>query len=212
MGAGRPDMFPRVSTRRRTLWGTALVVAGLAGLAALVLMAFPLGGSEDPAGSGEPRITAPEPDRPVLEPDPPPVRGEAEVVEIVDLSITDSRLVHAGSGANDPVPVDDDAVSARVEALTAWLDRHLTDLQEGGDGLVADVGLAGSAEVGTLAGSGTLLRSRSATYAFTLGVRGAPEWILVDVAVLDRLGDRHTATFAFTGAAEPDLQAVERAS
>lgn len=193
-----------MTVRRRTLLGSGLLVAGLVGLAALVIAVFVFTGDSVPEPPTEALAPPPAP------PPPPPVEGDAELAEVVDLSMTGSRVVHAGTAENEPVPVDQEAVEARVATLTAWLDEHLTSLQKHGDGLVAEVGLAGPAGAGDLAGSGEAVDE--ARYDFTVGVRGEPEWVRVDVEVTTRDGDTHAATFAFTGAAEPELQAVEARS
>lgn len=181
--------------------GIGLLIAGLVGLAALVVVAFVLPGDEP----------EPEPEPPAAEPEPPPpppaVEGEAELAEIVDLSATGTGLVASGSGADAAVDVDHDAVDALVAALADWLDEHLTDLQGRGDGLVAEVGLQGPSEVGDLAGSGTVVEE--ATYRMAVGARGGPEWARVVVEVTDEDGGTHEAVFAFTGEAEPALQGVE---
>lgn len=185
--------------------GIGLLIAGLVGLAALVVVVFVLTGDE-PEPEPEPPVAEPEPE-PEPPPPPPPVEGEAELAEIVDLSATGTGLVASGSGADAPVDVDHDAVDALVASLAAWLDDHLTDLQDRGDGLVAGVGLQGPDGVGDLAGSGTVVEQ--ATYRMAVGARGGPEWARVVVEVTDEDGGTHEAVFAFVAEDEPVLQGVE---
>ena len=126
---------------------------------------------------------------------------------MVDLSITGSDLVAAGSDDDAPVSVDDEAVDGLVAAIAQWLDAHLNDLQDGGDGHVEEVGLLGATGTGDLAGAGEVIAT--ADYTFHLGVRGTPEWVNVQVRVVTEDDDEHVADFAFTGHEEPELQGVE---
>ena len=190
-----------------------MLVAGLVGLAALVVAVFVLAGDDEPP----PDDAVTWPISPLLEPppepepeEPDPVAGSAELAELIDLSITGSRLVAPGSSADEPVPVDEDAVDERIAAITEWLDAHLTDLQAEGEGLAAEVGLAGAPEAAHLAGPGAVIDE--ATYRFFVGVRGEPEWLRVQVAVVTDEGEQHVAVFGFTGRAEPELQGVEARS
>jgi hypothetical protein len=199
-----------VTDRRRTLLGSGMLVAGLVGLAALVVAVVVFTGGDEPP----PDDAVTWPISPLLEPPPEPepeepdaVAGAAEVREVIDLSVTGSGLVGSGSSADERVPVDEGAVDAVVEAITEWLDAHLTDLQAEGDGLVADVGLVGAPEAADLAGPGAIIDE--ATYQFFVGVRGEPEWVRVQVVVVTEEGDQHVAVFGFTGRAEPELQGVE---
>jgi hypothetical protein len=216
VGAVRADDLRRaplpsasVNTRRRTLLGSGLLVAGLIGLAAVVVLAFVLGGDPEPEPEPEPPAAEPEPEpEPEAEPEAPaPVQGEAELAEIVDLSATGTGLAHPGSSGDQAVEVNHDRVDALVAAIAEWLDAHLTDLQDGGDGLVADVGLQGPEGVGDLAGSGTVVEA--ASYRMSVGARGSPEWARVVVTVTAEDGGEHKATFAFTGRRDLELQAVQ---
>ena len=194
-------------TGRRTLLGSGLLVAGLVGLAALVIALVVLTGDDPvPETEPEPPVAEPEPE-PEPDPEPDPVEGETEVAEVVDLSITGTRLVHPGSADHEQVPVDEEALDALVDAIADWLDEHLTDLQDGGEGLVAGAGLAGPQDAGDLAGPEEIIED--ASYVFRVGVRGQPEWARVDVEVITDDGEEHAAVLAFTGREEPDLQAVE---
>ena len=193
------------------LLGSGLLVAGLVGLAALVVAVFVITDDEPPPDDAvtwpiSPLLQALAPEVPE-EPEPTPVEGEVEVAEIADLSITESRLVAPGSAENEPVPVDEEAVDALVAAIAAWLDEHLTDLQADGEGRVAEVGLVGPEGTGDLAGPGAVVET--AAYTFIVGARGGPEWVRVRVEVTTEDGDEHAAIFAFTGHEEPELQGVE---
>ena len=187
-----------------------MLVAGLVGLAALVVAVVVLTGDDGPPPDDavtwpiSPLLVPPEPPEP---PEPDAVAGTSELAELIDLSVTDSGLVASGSSDNEPVPVDDDAVEERIAAITEWLDAHLTDLQAEGEGLAAEVGLLGAPEAAHLAGPGAVIDE--ATYRFFVGVRGEPEWLRVNVEVTTEEGEQHAAAFAFTGSAEPELQGVE---
>jgi hypothetical protein len=187
--------------------GIGLLIAGLVGLAALVVVVFVLTGDE-PEPEPEPPVAEPEPEpEPEPPPPPPPVEGDAELAEIVDLSVTGTGLVASGSSADAPVDIDHDAVDALVATIAGWLDAHLTDLQDRGDGLVAEVGLQGPEGVGDLAGSGTVIEQ--ANYRMAVGARGGPEWARVVVEVTDEDGGTHEAVFAFVAEDEPALTGVE---
>ena len=187
-----------------------MLVAGLVGLAALVVAVVVFTGDDGPPPDDavtwpiSPLLVPPEP------PEPDAVAGSSELAELIDLSVTDSGLVASGSSANEPVPVDDAAVEERIAAITEWLDAHLTDLQAEGEGLAAEVGLLGTPEAAHLAGPGAVIDE--ATYRFFVGVRGEPEWLRVQVAVVTDEGEQHVAVFGFTGRAEPELQGVEARS
>jgi hypothetical protein len=179
-----------VDTSRRTLLGSSLVIAGLIGLAVLVVVSVVLLGGED---APEPEVTAPpeepEPEPPEPEPEPPePVEGSTELLGVRDLSVTGSRLVHSGTDADARVAIDQDAVEALIEDLAGWIDDHLTQLQDGEDGLVADAEVTGPDGLAELAGPADLVDE--ASYAFVIGARGEPEWAEVTVRVT--LEDRST--------------------
>jgi hypothetical protein len=172
-----------VDTSRRTLLGSSLVIAGLIGLAALVVVSVVLLGGEDPP---EPEVTAPpeepEPEPVEPEPEPPePVEGATELLGVRDLSVTGSRLVHRGTGADARVEIDEGEVEALIEDLAAWIDDHLTQLQDGEAGLVADAEVTGPDGLAELAGPADLVDE--ASYAFVIGARGEPEWAEVTVRV-----------------------------
>lgn len=185
-----------------------MLIVGLVGLAALVVTVFVLSGEEEPP----PDDAVTWPVSPLLEPPPPPdeVAGAVELAEVVDLSVTGTGLAVQGSGADERVPIDEGAVDEVVTAIAGWLDAHLTDLQEEGEGLVTEVGLTGPPEAGQLAGPGAIIDE--ATYRFSVGARGGPEWVRVVVEVVTEEGEEHAAVFGFTGRAEPELQAVEARS
>jgi hypothetical protein len=209
--SSRPQPLPSaaVDTSRRTLLGSSLVIAGLIGLAALIVVAVVLlGGGDDP----EPEVTAPpeeapEPEPPEEpEPEPPePVEGEAELLGIRDLSISGTQLVHPGSGDDAPVEIDEGEAETLMEDLVSWLDEHLTQLQDGHGGLVAEAGLTGPDGVGDLAGPADLVDE--ASYAFVIGVRGEPEWAEVLVEVTREDGSSRAARMVFDPGRE--LMAVQ---
>jgi hypothetical protein len=188
-----------VNTSRRTLLGKSLVIAGLIGLAALVVVSVVLlGGEDDPA----PEVTAPpeepepEPEPPEPEPEPPaPVEGTSELLGVRDLSVTGSRLVHSGTSADARVEIDQGEVEALIEDLTAWLDDHLTQLQDGEDGLVADAEVTGPDGLAELAGPADTVDE--ASYAFVVGARGEPEWAEVTVRVAREDGSTRRARLVF---------------
>lgn len=138
----------------------------------------------------------------VVEPEPPEdVAGTVTEVTVTDLSETNSGLHRDGSEADQPVPVDQDAVEATVAATTAWLDAHLTDVQSGGEGRVVEAGLEGDVTVVSGALTGPEHPVTDASYVITLGARGSPEWVRASVTV-ERAGGSTTATFVFVPGGE----------
>jgi hypothetical protein len=195
-----------VDISRRTLLGSSLVIAGLIGLAALVVVTVILLGGDDP----EPEVTAPpeepaEPEEPP-EPEPPePVEGSYELMGVRNLSITGTRLVRPGSRDDARVAVDETEVELLLEDLAAWLDEHLTQLQDGEAGLVADADLTGPDGLADLAGPADVVER--ATYRFVVAARGEPEWAEATVRVTREDGSVRRARLVFD--ADRELLAVQ---
>jgi hypothetical protein len=180
------------------------MIAGLVGLAILVVMTVLLLNREDP----QPEMVEPEPveEPEEVEPEPPePVEGTAELVDVRDLSVTGTRLVQPGSDADAAVPLDEDAIETFVEDLTAWLDEHLTQLQDGEDGLVRQASLTGDEAIADLAGPADLVEG--AEYRFVVGARGEPEWAEATVEVSREDGSSRAARLVFD--ADRELLGVE---
>lgn len=147
-------------------------------------------GEPGPAPGAGP-TDAPESEAPLSD-----VVGTVEEVSVTDLSISGGGLYPDGSSADAPVATDDEAVSSAVDEARAWLDAHLTDVQAGGPGRAEVPELVGDAGPVSTGLAGPDHRVTEATYTFTVGVRGAPEWVQSDV-VVDREDGRMTATFVF---------------
>jgi hypothetical protein len=147
----------------------------------------------EPAPASAPVDPSPEPT-----PEPPTeVGGEVVDLVVADLSVANSGLFRDGGERDVTVPADEAAIDTHVTAAASWLDTHLTDLQEGGAGLVAAAGLTGDpAELS----EGLAAPDRpvdAARYQFTVGARGAPEWLRASVTLV-RDGEADvTATFVF---------------
>jgi hypothetical protein len=190
-----------------------LIISTLIALAAVVVLGVVLSASRsvpEPAPGPPPTAAEPEPEsEPELGPEPPPpVEGDHEVVEVVDLSVTGSGLYRAGTGSDTRIGMDDGAVSAFAAAMAAWLDDHLTDLQDGGEGAAVGAGLTGPTEVVQLTDPQHPVAS--ATYRVRIGARGAPEWGEVEVLVTRDDGSERTATLAFLpGEVHPLLIAAQ---
>ncbi|WP_052665400.1 hypothetical protein [Nitriliruptor alkaliphilus] len=167
-------------------------------LSCALTAALAVGCTSDPA----PRSIE-EPERPPeveqVEPEPEPlqdVEGTVDEVVVTDLSVTESGLYRDGSEGDAPVPIDQAAIDAAVAEATAWLDTHITDVQSGGSGNLEDVALSGDpADVaGGLANPDHPVVS--ASYLFTIGALGVPEWVRVSVTVTREDGVM-PATFVF---------------
>lgn len=148
-------------------------------------------------GSDQPDASpTPAPDVPTRPPPPEDVAGVVDEVTVNDLSISGSGLYPDGSGKDEPVPVDQDAVDATVAAAVDWMDRHLTDLQDGGDGLVVEAGLEGDPAPVSQGMAGPDHPVTQAEYVVTVGARGTPEWVRVSV-IADREDGSMSANFVF---------------
>ena len=114
----------------------------------------------------------------------------------MDLSTHDTGLFGAKKKANQPVPVDDDAVDAFVAEIKGFFDEHFDDLQEGGPGLLAELPLQGDLDI---VGPGLVSDTRwveHARYAMEVGIRGKPEWARVRVTLWRDDETRVRAQFA----------------
>jgi hypothetical protein len=188
----------------------ALLAAGLSVLAVLaVSIAIVLSGDDSPPPpEPAPELTAapvpmPEPEP---EPPPPPVSGQVEEVVLVDVSVSGRQVFGDRMPQDEPIEPDEETVEALTTAVTAWLDEHLTDLQDGGTGLTG-AALEGSHETMVLTHPDAPVEQ--AVYAFTVYVRGAAEWASVTATVTRTDGEQRTATFAFLPGEPPDLVAAE---
>lgn len=195
--------------RSRPAW---IFSAGLVVVASLVLgVALAIATEPAPEVIDAVPLREPEPfpvPEPEPEPEPPsPVEGEIADIEVSDMSATGSRLFHEGSDGDEPVPVDDDAVEEFVTAMAAWLDAHLTDLQDDGPGLVE--GLAGDTEPVAAGLSNPDAPVETATYRFLIAARGTPEWGSVVVAVHRGRGVTQQARYTFVPGKQLTLVAAE---
>lgn len=152
---------------------------------------------------------------------PPPeelsVQGEVEVTEV---GLSNGPVVFTpGTPEHTPPPTDPDSRDRWVEETRAWLDRHLSDLEDGGEGLLADVAADGLLEqdqaVVDALTTGLASAERpvnGARYDLVLGVDGEVDWVRATVHASGEGGER-VAEFVFTtgeqltlvaGAAEPE--------
>lgn len=204
-------------TARRAVAGRR--AAGAAVAAALLLGTAGCAGNNDPA-EADPEMTplATESDlaapSPSPSPTPPPVipvRGERhpESVDVGDGSVL---------GADDRSEVDEAAIVAFADAIFAWLDAHLTDVQSGGAGHLAEVlpdGLAPEdptvvpALTSALASPGQPVAG--ARYDLTAYHDSGPQFATVVVTLDDPTGTTRTATLVFAPASDgsPELVLAE---
>lgn len=150
------------------------------------------------ACSSAPPVTSP---LAVAPPSPPgPVYGEANI-DVVSSS-AGPIVFH-----NRPAPPPDDAaIAAFAAGLVGWLDRHLTDLQAGGPGLLNEVaapGLLDGASAGPVtAVTGALASPQrpvaNAFYHVVVAQEGPPLWARVNVTVQALEGAPAYAGFVFT--------------
>jgi hypothetical protein len=195
---------------------SSLIISALIALAAVVVLGVALlvsRGEREPEPTTAPTAptapsASPEPE-PEPEPEPPaPVEGGYELTEVVELSATGTGLYAAGTGGDAPVVTDDAAVTDFVAAMAIWLDDHLTDLQDGGEGAAASAGLSGPIEVVHLTDPEHPVAA--ASYLVRVGARGDPEWGEVQVSVERQDGSVRTATLALLpGEDAPRLVAAE---
>lgn len=157
----------------------------------------------------------PPPSPPGIAPESPagPVRGQANVGVV---SSSAGPIVFHDQPAPPP---DDVAVAGFAAAVVGWLDRHLTDLQGGGPGLLAEVAapglLAGApAEAVTAATHALASPERpvaNASYHVIVAQEGLPLWARVNVTVASPDGLTSSAGFVFTPGPPPVLIAAQGA-
>jgi hypothetical protein len=200
-------MAPRPLVRSRH--GRVLAVA----CAALVLTGCG-GRTQAPPASAPSPTASPAPDpEPTPAPEetftPRPVEGDLADVEVWDLSPTDSGLYRSGTAGDARREVDGAGLERFATGMARWVDAHLTDLQDGGEGGDPGTVLEGPPEALHLADADhPVVRAR---YLARVGTRGTPEWgeLRVSVRLLD--GSERTATLAFVpGSDGVVLVAAER--
>ncbi len=164
----------------------------LPAVTAAVLAALTLAACSSPAPPTSPG-TAIAPSR------PGPVRGQVHR-EVVSSS-AGPIVFH-----NHPAPPPDSrAVEAFTAAVAGWLDRHLSDLQAGGPGLLAEVAapglLAGAPSEPVTAVTGALASPQrpvsQAVYQVVVAQEGPPLWARVNITVQPEGGPPATAGFVF---------------
>lgn len=114
--------------------------------------------------------------------------------------IVDAQLVSTASGplvfpagdprATDP-PADTAAADTLIRQVTEWVDRHLTDLQAGGPGKLAEVaapGLLETADPEVLRALTSLVDpthpAQQVSYRVIVGHLGGPQWAEVTATVV----------------------------
>lgn len=140
-------------------------------------------------------------------PSPSPTRSRVET-EPVDGEV-DVQLVPVANDEtvwNRPPPEPDSAaVDAVVDRVRAWLDGHLSDVQEGGEGGFDDVaapGLLDGVAPTTVAAVTSALASpdrpvHRAAYGLQVAHGGAPQWVRASVHVTSKDGTMRSAQFIF---------------
>lgn len=132
-------------------------------------------------------------------PGPEPVDGDV-AVEV--RSVSPNPVVYSGGQAPD---IDRRAVRRFSADVATWLDDHLTDLQHGDAGNLADVaakGLIASGDARLVETVTTALASperhvAAARYRFLVAAEAEPEWLRATVITEDRDGEVATAQFVF---------------
>jgi hypothetical protein len=140
-------------------------------------------------------------DPPAADPDGPAVQGE---VTVRDMSVSNGPVVFTpGDPDHEPPETDAEDRERWVEAAVSWLDRHLSDLEEGGSGLLDEVAMGGMLdgdESAVAAISSDLASSErpvdAAAYELLVAVDGDVQWIRALVRTSTRDGDAET-TFVF---------------
>ncbi|MTV24847.1 hypothetical protein FTX61_05365 [Nitriliruptoraceae bacterium ZYF776] len=173
---------------------------GAAAALLVAVVATGCGGEAEVAPDPEPPVVTAPPPEPEPEPEPvapAPVRGEVVQETLEDTSIAGSGLYPDGSGPDAAPSVDQDAVDAAVEAATAWLDAHLTELHDGGPGRIREAGFTGDLARVTTGLASPERPVLAATYSVVVGTREAPEYVRVGVTVTREDGTNAGATFVF---------------
>lgn len=155
----------------------------------------------------------PPPSPPAVTPPTPsaPVRGQ---VSIGVISASAGPIVFHDQPAPPP---DDIAVAGFAAAVAGWLDRHLTDLQAGGPGLLAEVaapGLLVGAPPEQMRAATQALTSperpvMNAFYHVIVAQEGLPLWARVNLTVTSAEGTTSRAGFVFTPGPPPVLIAAQ---
>lgn len=143
----------------------------------------------------------------VAAPAPAPSPTPPEILPITSTRNVFTRSVNSGAviDRSSPAAADEAAVAALAEHVSTWLDAHLDDLQNGGEGRLADVaapGLIAAGDEALLAGVTSVLTSaadpvRDAVYDLEVGHDGAPRWLRARIQVERASGDRSGATLVF---------------
>jgi hypothetical protein len=131
--------------------------------------------------------------KPTAPPEPDPVAG---VVTLTVESVSNTRPLGLGSAR----AADDEAIQGAVDAIAAWLDRHLDLLQRGGDGALVDIAADGLADPDGHATTALASADRhvaSAAYLVTVLHDGAPQLVAVEVTVIHRDGGTAAAELLF---------------
>jgi hypothetical protein len=184
-----------------------LLVSAVLVVAAVVVLAVVYLASRS-APEPEPTAAPTSEQEPEPEPEPPArVTGEYELAAIRDVSVHGRRVFGSSMPQDAPVTHDEGAVGAFVDQMAAWIDHHLTDLQEGGEGLVAGSGLVGPHEGLTLTDPDHPVEL--AQYAMVVYAREAPEWARTNVVVARTDGSVLTADLVFLPGEQPALIAAE---
>jgi hypothetical protein len=211
----RSPVLPAVE-RRRLLAIVGAIVAVVLAVIAVLLLRSP---EEIPIAEPE-RTPTPQPTPTPITHEP--VQGEAEVETVV---VSEGPIFFRAADQRSAAPeTDRAAVDAFLEAITGWLDGHLTDLQDGGGGRLEEVAVDGLLDGGDAeVALGQHLTSfaapvETASYRLVVAVDGPPEWahVRVDLVVLasDAEGGEHreeerSAEFVFVpGEAVPSLLAA----
>ena len=129
-----------------------------------------------------------------------PVAGAAQVVVA---SADPNALVFNDRATPEP---DQAAIDAFAGEVQEWLDRHLTALQQGEEGMLEEV-----AAEGLLDGADPELRDALTTdlaspgspvdqawYHLVVAHSGRPLWLRAHVTIVDRAGVPHEVGFVFT--------------
>lgn len=169
----------------------------LAAVVAVAILAAGCGSDTGPDDTALPTLEPVAVSTPSPTPAPvtyPPVAGERVQIAI---DVGDGTV----NGADDREAVDEDAIRGFASAVLDWLDRHLTDLQDGGGGLLAEVAAPGLPTQGDLPAALQLLpsgiRVDTARYELTAYHDTAVEFVTVAVAVDAMSGEHAEATLVF---------------
>lgn len=144
----------------------------LAATLASALLLTGCGGGDDQPALVEP---AAEPGQAV------PVSGRSGLV-LWDLSPSGTFVFVKGSEDDEPVPADSAAITAAAEAITAWLDKVLSERNRGETTTVAATEVDGRAFATAIGADGPQtdgfpnLQVTAATYLIEIGYLGTPGW------------------------------------